>query len=296
MSSCPVIAVIGATGVRGGGLARAILADPARSFAVRAVTSRSDGVAARALAALGAQVVEAELDDAASLERALRGAYGVFGDLEQANHIAQAARRAAVRHVIWSTREDTHRDEAHCDAASEADALFRDLPATLLRISFLWDNLIHLGLGLQRSGDGVLEFVLPMGNRRLPGIAAADIGPCALGIFQRCGQFIGRTVGIAGEHLDGAQIAAALSAAIGEPVRYVPTSFADYARLGLPSAGDLAYMLRYEHHCNDTHCADGAVDLTRELHPGLTNFEQWLADNAHGDIAKGGCSAGHRRP
>ena len=270
MSRCPVIAVVGATGAQGGELVRAILADPARSFAVRAVTRRPDGSAAHTLAALGAQVVEADVDDAASLERALQGAYGVFGDLEQANHIARAARRAAVRHVIWSTRVGTH----------EADVLLRDLPTTLLRTSVFWDDLIPLGMGLRRATDGGLDFVLPMGNRRLPGIAAADVGRCALGIFQRCGQFIGHTLGIAGECLDGAQMAAALSGAIGEPVRYVPTSFADYARLGLPGSGDPAYK--------DTHCAESAVDLTRELHPGLLNFEQWLADNVHGGIAKGG--------
>ncbi len=282
-SSRPVIAVVGATDAQGGGLARAILADPARSFTVRAITRPVDGVAARTLSALGAQVVAVDLDDAASLARALQGVYGVFGvtndrdhcsperGLEQVDHIAQAARRAAVRHVIWSTKENTR----------EADALFRNLPTTLLRTSFFWDELIPLGMGLRRAADGGLDFVLPMGTSRLPGIAAADIGPCALGIFQRCGQFIGQTVGIAGENLDGAQIAVALSAAIGEPVRYVPNSFASYMRLDLPGAGDLAHMLRYKHDCNDTYCTDCAVDLTRELHPGLLNFEQWLAENAH---------------
>lgn len=290
MSSCPVIAVFGATGAQGGGLARAILADPARSFTVRAITRPVDGVAARTLTALGTQVVAVDLDDAASLERALQGAYGVFGatndrdpcsperELEQVNHIARAARRAAVRHVIWSTQENTR----------EADSLLCNLPTTVLRTPFFWDDLIPLGMGLRRAADGGLDFVLPMGTGRLPGIAAADIGPCALGIFQRCGQFIGHTVGIAGEHLDGAQIAVALSAAIGEPVRYVPTSFADYVQFDLPRAGDLAYMLRYNHDCNDTYCTECAVGLTRELHPGLLDFEQWLAENAHRGIAKGG--------
>lgn len=262
-SSRPVIAVVGATDAQGGGLARAILADPARTFTVRAITRTVDGGAARTLAALGAQVVAADLDDGASLERALRGAYGVFGDLEHAKHVARAARRAAVRHVIWSTLEDTRKDVSQSDFDGAADALFRDLPTTVLRSSFLWDSLIPLGMGLRRAADGGIDFVLPMGTRRLPGIAAADIGPCALGIFQRCGQFIGHTVGIAGEHLDGTQMATALSGAIGEPVRYVPRSFAD--------------RFRYRHACNDTSCTERAVALARELHPGLQSFEEWLA-------------------
>jgi uncharacterized protein YbjT (DUF2867 family) len=265
-SSCPVIAVVGATGAQGGGLARALLADPARSFTVRAITRPVDGVAARTLTALGAEVVAADLDDAASLERALKGAYGVFADLEQAKHVAQAARRAAARHVIWSTLEEMRTDVPQSDTDGAADTLFRDLPTTVLRTPFLWDNLIPLGMGLRRAADGGLDFVLPMGTRRLPGIAAADIGPCALGIFQRCGQFIGHTVDIAGEHLDGTRMAAALSGAIGEPVRYVPRS--------------LAEAFRYLHDCNDTHCAERAVALARELHPGLQSFEQWLAGQA----------------
>jgi uncharacterized protein YbjT (DUF2867 family) len=266
MSRCPVIAVVGATGAQGGGLARAILADPARSFAVRAITRCADAGAARTLAALGAQVVAADLDDAASLERALQGAYGVFGGLEQARHVAQAARRAAVRHVIWSKLEDVRKDGSQSDTFGAADARFRDLPTTVLRCSSLWDNLIPLGMGLRRAADGGLDFVLPMGTRRRPGIAAADIGPCALGIFQRCGQFIGHTVGIAGEHLDGTQMATALSGAIGEPVRYVPRSFAD--------------RLRYWHAGNDEYCAERAVALARELYPGLQSFEQWLGGQA----------------
>jgi uncharacterized protein YbjT (DUF2867 family) len=253
--------------------------------------------------------VQADLDDALSLERALQGAYGVFGvtsywehfsperELSQAHHIAQAAKRATVRHVIWSTLEDTRQQVPlddprlptlmqrykvpHCDAKGEADALFRDLPTTFLRTSFYWDNLIHFGMGPQRAADGVLDFILPMGARRLPGIAAADIGPCALGIFQRCGQYIGCTIGIAGEHLDGARMASALSGAIGEPVRHVTMPFADYARLGFPGAEDLANMFQYKHDFNETYCAGRSVDAARELHPGLMNFERWLAAHAH---------------
>jgi uncharacterized protein YbjT (DUF2867 family) len=122
---------------------------------------------------------------------------------------------------------------------------------------------VRSGPTFPRLADDVLDFVLPMGTRRLPGIAATDIGPCALGIFQRCGQFIGRTVGIAGDHLDGARMAAALSGAIGEPVRYVPRSFAD--------------VLRFRYDCNDTDWAERAVGQARDLHPGLQSFAQWLA-------------------
>jgi uncharacterized protein YbjT (DUF2867 family) len=114
-----VIAVVGATGAQGGSLVRAILADPTGGFTARAITRHADSQKASELASLGAEIVEADLDDAASLERAFAGAYGAFcvtnfwehfspeKELEQARHMAKAARVAGVRHVIWSTLEDT---------------------------------------------------------------------------------------------------------------------------------------------------------------------------------------------
>ena len=78
MADKKVIAVVGSTGAQGGGLVRAILADPAGGFTVRAITRKASSDKARALAKAGAQVVEADLDDAASLKKALAGAYGAF--------------------------------------------------------------------------------------------------------------------------------------------------------------------------------------------------------------------------
>ncbi len=303
----PLIAVIGATGAQGGGLVRAILADPARRFVVRAITRRPDGDAARALVARGAEVVAGDLDDPASLTRALEGAHGVFAvtnfwehfsperELAQAHNIARAAQAADIAHVIWSTLEDTRLEVPlddsrmptlmgrykvpHFDAKGQADALFAHLPTTFLRTSFYWDNLIHFGMGPRRDADGRLVFVLPMGERPLPGIAAADIGACAHGLFVRGDATIGRHVGIAGEHLTGRQMAVAIGAALGEPVHHVAMPFAEYAALPFPGAADLANMFQYKHGFNARYCASRPVERTRELHPGLASFEQWLARN-----------------
>ena len=73
-----MITVFGATGAQGGGLARGILADPKREFAVRAVTRKPDAPKARALAAEGAEIVVADIDDVSSVERAMKGAPGAF--------------------------------------------------------------------------------------------------------------------------------------------------------------------------------------------------------------------------
>src|SRR5262245_3474386 len=114
-----VLAVTGATGAQGGGLARAILADKDSPFSVRAITRKRDSEQAKKLAALCAGIVVADLDDAASLERAFVGAWGAFcvtnfwehfspeKELAQAGSLSAAARSAGLKHVIWSTLEDT---------------------------------------------------------------------------------------------------------------------------------------------------------------------------------------------
>ena len=107
----------------------------------------------------------------------------------------------------------------------------------------------------QRGDDGSLNFVLPMGDAPLPGIAVADIGACAAAIFRRGEATIGQAIGIAGEHLNGAQMAAALSRALGEPVRHVAMDPADYAALGFPGAADLANMFRFKRDFNAEFCA-----------------------------------------
>lgn len=310
MTAKKIITVFGATGAQGGGLARAILGDPESQFAVRAVTRNANSDAARALASAGAQVVTADLDDPASVARALEGAYGAYfvtfywahfspeKELAEVRIMADAARQAGLGHAIWSTLEDTRRwvplsDDRmptlmdkykvpHFDAKGEADHYFRDagVRTTFLLTSFYWDNLIHFGMQPKRGEDGVLGFVLPMGDRKLPGIAAEDIGRCAYGIFQRGRDLIGQTVGIAGEHLNGAEMAAALGRALGEKVRHLEVSPATYRGFGFPGADDLGNMFQFNHDFNDDFRAARSVEFSRSLHPGLQDFSTWLGHNA----------------
>jgi uncharacterized protein YbjT (DUF2867 family) len=309
MSEKKIIAVVGATGAQGGGLVRAILEDDDSPFTVRALTRNPSSDQARALAALGAEVVQADLDDQASLEQAFSGAYGAFcvtnfwehlspaREKAQARNMAEAAKAAGVKHAVWSTLEDT-RDWVpldddrmptlqgeykvpHFDGKGEADAFFRDagVPTTLLLTSFYWDNLIHFGMGPQRGEDGTLAFNLPMGERKLPAIAAEDIGRSVYGIFQRGDEFAGKTVGIAGEHLTGSQMAEALSAVLGEPVRYNAVPFDVYRGLGFPGADDMGNMFQFKHDFQSDFCGARPVEGTRALNPKLQSFRDWLRDN-----------------
>jgi hypothetical protein len=100
-------------------------------------------------------------------------------------------------------------------------------------------------------------------------------------VFKRGAEFTGRTLGIAGEHLTGLEMAAALSVAFGEPVHHLDMPHTAYAQLGFPGADDLANMFQFKHDFNEEFCAERPVALSRELHPGLLGFTEWLARNAH---------------
>ncbi|MCL5103558.1 MAG: NmrA/HSCARG family protein [Armatimonadetes bacterium] len=309
MADKKIIAVVGATGAQGGGLVRAILNDPSGGFAVRAITRDASSEKARELAKLGA-VVSADVDDESSLRRAFEGAYGAYcvtffwahfspeKELAEAANMARAAKAAGVRHVIWSTLEDTRKwvplednrmptlmgkyKVPHFDAKGEADHIFTDLglPVTLLLTSFYWDNFIYFGSGPKRGPDGKLAITFPMDDKKLPGIAAEDIGKCAYGIFKRGGEFIGKTIGIAGEHLTGGQMAAKLSKALGEEVRYNAVPPEVYRGLGFPGAEDLGNMFQFKRDFNDYFCGVRDINLARELNPKLQTFDDWLKRNA----------------
>jgi uncharacterized protein YbjT (DUF2867 family) len=310
MAEKKIIAVLGATGAQGGGLARAILSEPAGEFAVRALTRDPNTPTARELAGLGAEVVRADVDDPASLRTAFSGAHGAFcvtffwahlspeRELAEARGIAEAARDAGVRHAIWSTLEDTRKwvplsdprmptlqgryKVPHLDAKGEADRFFAEagVPTTYLLTSFYWDNFIHFGVGPKRGPDGQLALTLPMGNAKLPGIAAEDIGRCALGVFRKGADLVGKHVGIAGEHLTGAEMAAALSRAVGEPVRYQDVSPDVYRGFGFPGADELGNMFQFKRDFERDFCGARNPEVARSLNPSLLTFEAWLARNA----------------
>ncbi|MGH7580520.1 MAG: NmrA/HSCARG family protein [Gemmatimonadales bacterium] len=309
MSDKKIIAVAGATGAQGGGLVRAILADRNGPFKARALTRNVNSEKAKALAAAGAEVVAADLDDPATLRRAFEGAHGAFcvtffwdhlspeKEYAEAGSMAEAAKQTGVQHVIWSTLDDTRKhvplsDDRmptlqgkykvpHFDAKGEADALFTraGVPATFLLTSFYWENFIYFGAGPKRGPDGKLALVMPMGDRKLPGIGSEDIGKCAYGIFKRGREFIGKTVGIAGEHLSGTEMAAGMTAALGEKVTYQDVPPEVYRSFGFPGADDMGNMFQFKRDFHEYYRGSRSVDFARSLNPELQTFKQWLEWN-----------------
>jgi len=305
-----IIAVAGGTGAQGGGLVRAILADPSGEYAVRAITRNPDSDKAKALAAAGAEVVAGDVDDVQSLKKAFKGAYGTYcvtffwdhfsPERETANghNLALASKDAGVKHVIWSTFEDVRHSIPlgdnrmptlhgkykcpHFDAKADANAYFTELglPVTFLYTSFYWDNMIFFGTGPKKGPDGKLALTMPMGDKKLPSMAAGDIGGCAYGIFKRGAEFIGQTVGIASEHLTGAQLAAGLTKALGQEVVYNAVAPDVYRSFGFPGADDMGNMFQFKADFNELYCGNRPLALSRQLNPNMLTYAQWLAANA----------------
>jgi uncharacterized protein YbjT (DUF2867 family) len=309
VSDKKIIAVVGATGAQGGGVARAILADKGGPFAVRALTRDPKSDKAKALAAAGAEVVVADVDDPTALRRAFDGAYGAFcvtffwhhfspeKELAEAASMAEAAKQTGLKHVIWSTLDDTRKlvplsDDRmptlqgkykvpHFDAKGAADELFTKagVPTTFLQTVYYWENMIYFGTGPKRGADGKLALVMPMGDKKLPAIASEDIGRCAYAIFRRGREFVGKTVGIAGDHVSGAEMAAGLTKALGEKVIYQDVPPEVYRSFGFPGADDMGNMFQFKRDFNDYYRKSRSVEFTRSLVPDVQTFAQWLERN-----------------
>ncbi|NEM99051.1 NmrA/HSCARG family protein [Pontibacter burrus] len=305
-----IITVFGATGAQGGGVARAILQDSDSAFAVRAVTRKPDSDKAKALAAMGAEVVTADIDDKESMKQALKGAYGAYfvtffwahfspeKEYAEAKSMAEAAKEAGLQHVIWSTLEDTRQwvplDDnrmptlqgkykvPHFDAKGEADHFFTEsgVPTTFLRASFYWDNFIYFGMGPKKGEDGQYYLTLPMDDKKMAGIASEDIGKCAYGIFKRGKELIGKTIGVAGDQLTGQEMAQAMSKALGQTITYNSISPETYRGLGFPGADDLGNMFQFYRDFDEVCNSARDVSFSKALNPELKSFDTWLAENA----------------
>ncbi len=309
MANKKVIAVLGATGAQGGGLIRAILNDKSGEFTVRALTRDVNSDKAKALKDLGAELVAADIDNYESIKSAFSGAYGAYAvtffwehfspekEASQAKSIARAAKETGLKHIIWSTLEDTRNwvplDDnrmptlgdkykvPHFDSKGESNKFFTEqgVPVTFLLTSFYWDNFIYFGMGPKKGPDGKLALTIPMGDKKLPGIAAEDIGKCAYGIFKKGNEFIGKTVGISGGHLTGIQMADTFTKELGQEVVYNSVPFDMYRSFGFPGAEDLGNMFQFKHDFEDYFTGARNVEFSKSLNPSLKSFDDWLKEN-----------------
>ncbi|MBI4235937.1 MAG: NmrA/HSCARG family protein [Chloroflexi bacterium] len=228
-----LILVTGATGRQGGAVVQTLLA--AGVWRVRALTRNPESEEAKALKGRGVEVVRGDMDSPATLDAALGGAYGVFSvqvamgqggpqEIQQGKNVADAAKRARVQHLVYTSVCGAERPTGipHFESKGDIEAHIRTLgiPYTIVRpVSFL-DN-------FQRNRDAILQGRL-MGvlapTTKNWFIAVPDIGAFVAAAFLRPADFLGQAINIAGEEMTMAQVAESFSRTLGRPVAYAQMS------------------------------------------------------------------------
>jgi uncharacterized protein YbjT (DUF2867 family) len=274
-----LILVTGATGQQGGAVARELLA---AGHKVRAMTRKPEGEAAQALAALGAEVVRGDLDDQASLEAALAGAWGVFavqntweagveGEERQGKSFAQVAKQAGVQHYVYTSVASAQRNTGipHFDNKFRVEETVRGLglPSyTIIRPVFFMDNLLS---PLFKPGidEGNLMMAVDPGTK-LQMIAVGDIGKYGLLAFERHAELNGKAIDIAGDEVTIPEAAAVIAKAAGKPVQFVAAPIEEVRKF----SEDYALMLEWF----DRVGYDVDIPGTgREYGVEPTSFESW---------------------
>jgi uncharacterized protein YbjT (DUF2867 family) len=225
-----IILVSGATGRQGGSLTRHLLQ---KNWRVRALTRNPQSPAAAELARQGAELMQGDLEDSATLQRALRGVYGVYSvqdfwsvgakrEVQQGKNLADAALTAGVAHFVYSSVGGAERNSgiSHWETKWEIEKRIRSrkLPATILRPAAFMENYyiatVEIGLLKGKLADPI------RGNKPYQTIAVENIGAFAALAFERPSEFIGLELEIAGSELTNVEAAATFSRVLGKPVKF----------------------------------------------------------------------------
>lgn len=297
MAQPKLVVVFGATGAQGGSVARALLEDG--TFKVRVVTRNPKKKAAEQLRLLGAEVVQGDQDDEASMEQALTGAHAAFivtnfwencnqeQEVKQGKQLADVAKRLGLHYVVYSGLENVKKLTAgklvarHFDGKGEVEEYFRALgvPMTSVRLPCYFENLLSYFLP-QKAPDGKSYLLnLPMGDVPMDGMSVADLGPVVLSLLQRPEEYVGQNLGLSTCRHTPQEYAALLCKHTGKDVRDAKTTPEDYEKLGFPGAKDLANMFRFY-----TLKPERNIELTLRLNPKARTLDQWLEQHK-GDFA-----------
>ena len=249
MADKKTVLITGATGRQGGAVLRELTG---KKFALRALTRKPDSDAARALASGGVEVVAGNLDDAASLQRALKGAWGVFavqntweagveGEEEQGTLLATLAKEGGVQHFVYTSVGSADRQTGipHFDNKFRIEETVRSLqfPSyAIIRPVFFMENLLSPGF---LNGDTLYAAMNP--NTKLQMIAVQDIGKYGALAFTAADRMRGKAIDIAGDTVTMPEATAALSKGLGRPITFVQIPIAAVRK----NSEDLATMLEW---------------------------------------------------
>lgn len=276
------IAVTGATGKQGGAVARRLLE---RGHGVRALTRSPDKPAARTLAEKGAEVVQADLEDPASLNAALRGAAALFSvqdfleagveaELRQGINLTEAAAASGIEHIVYTGASTTDRNTGvpHLESKWQVETRVRalDKPWTVFRPAAFMDNWEWDRKAILETG--VLRYpIRPDTHYRQ--IAVADIAAMVVAAFERPDIWAGQIMPLAGDVSTMDDITATLSRVTGRKLRFEQVS---WDQCVAEQGEELMLMYRYF----DTFGMDGAPAYLRRWHPDAMDLEAYLRNNS----------------
>jgi uncharacterized protein YbjT (DUF2867 family) len=287
------ILVVGATGMQGGSVARHLLADG--KFDVRCLTRNPGSEKAAVLEKAGAEVVNGDLDDVESLDRALQGCYGVFGvtnfwehfdkEFQQGKNLVDAVKRADVGHFVFSTlpyvKKITKGDleVPHFDAKGRLEEYARGLGlnVTFVNVAFYYENFLFF-FPPQKQEDGSFSFGFPQGDVPLAALSVEDLGGVVKAIFEKPAAFKDRVVGVVGDDLPPRDYAEMMSRILERRVMYNHIPREVFASFDFPGAEDLANMFEYNRLFIPNRRAD--LDESLALYPEMQTFETWLYANS----------------
>lgn len=276
-----IIVVIGATGLQGGAVARCLLQD---GWRVRALTRNARSEKAQALASRGAEVVQGDMDDPASLKPIFDGAYGVYsvqnsmvsgleGEVRQGKNVADAAMHAGVKHLVYGSTGPAHTRtgvgswDSKLDVQAHMESL--NLPTTILRPMAFMELMTNKKFFPPVSAWHLMPKFI--GETRIPWLSADDLGVIAAKAFANPDEFIGKSLPLASDMKSMGECRVLYTEITGKKPPKFPMPIWMFKRF---VGDDLLNMWRWLG-ANDEIAVN--IEETRAIHPGVLTVQEWLS-------------------
>lgn len=286
----PVILVTGASGTRGGSVARALLRE--KRFGVRIVTCDPASHSAQVFKRAGAELVKADYNDRESLVRAMEGCNGVFAAprlaedadtiLRQGKNLVDAVRLAGIRHFVLQSSPDYKKISHGQFAVPRYDSLAlleeyarrAGIPATFLHPGFFYENFLDF-FPLQKDNNGDYYFGFPQGDTPLAMTSVEDLGRIAAGVFNEPVTTLGKTIGVVGADETCETYAAILSKMLKRNIYYTYIPRNIYAAYDFEGAEELANMFEVQRLFVPERKKE--MEESYRLNPAMQSFEEWIS-------------------
>ncbi|MBW4698315.1 MAG: NmrA/HSCARG family protein [Aphanocapsa lilacina HA4352-LM1] len=286
--SSSTILVTGATGNQGGAVARHLLSRA--KFKVRALVRDPNKPAAQSLRQAGAELVEGDFSDRASLGRALQGISGVFSvqdfqdgletEITQGKMLVDAAKAAGVQHFVYSSVGSAERNTGipHFDSKFQVEEYIRasDLPYTILRPVFFFYN--YNSMRPMIENETLPQPLSP--TTKLQQLCEEDYGEMVAAVFERPAEFLSRAIEVASVEMTMPEIAAAFNHVLGKNIEYKPIPFEAFQQ---QAGEEMTIMYRW---FEDVGYAADLAELKRVFFE-PTDFESYLRDHGWTEPAEG---------